>query len=45
MRVTLLNYNCVMELLNSTDMMIDDQPLKGNLIISRHNNNYSYYCY
>ena len=36
----LLNYDCVMKFLNSTDMMVDDRPLKGNLlllIISAHN--------
>ena len=40
--VPLLNYHCVNKLLNSTDMMVDDRPLKGNLllpIISTCNNN------
>ena len=40
--VPLLNYHCVNKLLNSTDMMVDDQPLQGTLplpIISTCNNN------
>ena len=38
--MALLNFDCVMKFLNSTDMMVDDRPLKGNLlllIISTHN--------
>ena len=31
-----------MKLLNSTDMMVDDRPLKGNLLIL--NINYNNFC-